>query len=84
MEGHFPDAVQAGNLHWQSLNFDAPANAHFIKDYALVSSTVVATKWKDGKEVAWKRLDGVWDHVGDETAFRTYVADNVFGLLEQP
>jgi len=80
----FAAATQAGQLHWQDIDYDQPANAHFVKDYQLVSSTVVATLWKDGREITWKSLDGVWDHVGDEAAFRTYISQNVNELLEQP
>ena len=77
-------AGQAGKLHWEHLNYDEPANAHFVKEYELVSSTVVATLWKDGREITWRRLDDVWDLVGDEAAFRAYIASNVNELLEKP
>jgi hypothetical protein len=77
-------AGQADKLHWEHLNYDEPANAHFVKEYELVSSTVVATLWKDGREITWRRLDDVWDLVGDEAAFRAYIASNVNELLEKP
>ncbi len=74
---------KAGKIHWEHINYDESANAHFVKDYELVSSTVLITLWKDGKEVKWNRLDGVWDHVGDEPTFRAYVAQSVRDLLNQ-
>ena len=80
----FAAAGQAGKLHWEHIDYDEPANAHFVKDYELVSSTVVATLWKDGKEITWRRLDGVWNLVGDESAFRAYLAQNVRELLDKP
>ena len=83
LDDEFAAEEQAGKVRWEHINYDEPANAHFIKDYDLVSSTVLVTLWKDGKEVKWNRLDGVWDHVGDEPTFRAYVAQGVRDLLNQ-
>jgi hypothetical protein len=83
LDEEFAAEEKAGKVRWEHINYDEPANAHYVKDYELVSSTVLVTLWKDGKEVKWKRLDGVWDHVGDEPAFRAYVAQGVRNLLDQ-
>lgn len=84
MEQDFAAETQAGQVHWDHINYDAQADAHFVKDYELVSPTVIVTRWKDGKEVKWNRLDGVWDHVDDEAVFRAYVAQGVRDLLNLP
>jgi Golgi nucleoside diphosphatase len=54
-----------------------------VNDYQLVSSTVLVTLWKDGKQVEWNRLDAVWDHVGDEPVFRAYLAQGLRELLDR-
>jgi hypothetical protein len=84
LDEEFSAEAKSSKVHWDHINYDEPANSHYVKDYELVSSTVLATLWKDGKEVKWNRLDAVWDHVGDETAFRTYVSQGVRDLLNQP
>jgi hypothetical protein len=84
LDEEFAAEETAGKIHWEHINYDEPANAHYVKDYELVSSTILATLWKDGKEVTWNRLDGVWDHTGDEPAFRAYVSRSVRELLNQP
>ena len=84
IDENFADEEKAGKVHWEKINYDEPGNVHFVKDYSLVSSTVVVTLWKQGKEVKWNRLDAVWDLVGDETAFRSYIMQNVRELLEKP
>ena len=84
LEEHFAEAEQSGQIHWEDINYDAPGNTHFVNDYELVSSTVVATLWKDGKEVKWERLDGVWDHHNDEPTFQSYVAHSVRELMNLP
>jgi hypothetical protein len=80
----FASEQQAGKIQWRDINYDEPGNAHFVKDYSLVSSTVLVTLWQHGKEVKWKRLDGVWEHVGDPPVFRAYVSQGVRELLGQP
>ena len=84
IDEQFAAEQQAGKVRWEKINHDEPAHAHFVKDYGLVSSTILVTLWKDGKEVKWNRLDAVWDHVDDEPVFRAYVAQGVRDLLNQP
>ena len=84
VDEHLTEARQSGELHWEIINYDAPENTHFVTDYELVSPTVVATLWRDGKEVKWERLDGVWEHLNDETTFQTYVAHGVRELMNLP
>lgn len=81
LDDEFAAEEKAGKVRWEQINYDEPANAHFVKEYELVSSTVLVTFWKEGKEVKWNRLDAVWDHVGDEPVFRAYVAEGVRDLL---
>ena len=84
LDEEFAAEEKAGKVRWQQINYDEPANASYVKKYELVSSTILLTLWKDGKEVKWNRLDAVWDHVGDEPVFRTYVAQAVSDLLKLP
>lgn len=84
LDEKFAAEEKDGKLRWLQINYEEPANAHFVKKYGLVSSTVLVTLWKDGKELKWNRLDGVWDHFGDEPMFRAYVAKEVSDLLNQP
>lgn len=84
VDEYFAEAQQSGELHWEIINYDAPGNSHFVTDYELVSPTVVATLWKDGKEVKWERLDGVWEHLNDKLTFQTYVAHGVQELMDLP
>lgn len=84
LDQEFVEEEKSGRVRWEHINYDEPANVHYVKDYQLVSSTVVVTLWKEGREVKWSRLDGVWDHFGDEPTFRAYVAQGIRDLLEKP
>ena len=50
VEGKFKDALEAGTLNWTVLNTDESENAHFVKDFGLVSSSLVLVA-VDGGEV---------------------------------
>lgn len=69
----FAEELGTGLLEWKVLNVEEPGNEHFVEDYQLFTKSVVLSEVKDGREVRWKRLDRVWDLLGDEAAFRLYV-----------
>jgi hypothetical protein len=73
VETHFNDALQSGRLSWLTINYEEPANKHFIKAYGLTTSTVVVTRREGGRDVVWQRLDAVWDHLFEGPAMRAYV-----------
>lgn len=80
--GPLSGPLAAGKLEWKVLNVDEPNNAHFVQDYELYTKSVVVSEMKDGKEVRWKRLDKVWDYLGDRQAFMRYVDDEVRAYLK--
>ncbi|MFU8893218.1 MAG: nitrophenyl compound nitroreductase subunit ArsF family protein [Luteolibacter sp.] len=84
LHGHFSAALESGDVRWEHINYEANGNTHYVTDYELVSSTIVATCWKDGKEVKWTRLDGVWDHLNDEATFDAYLASGIQELMNLP
>lgn len=80
VESDFADARKAGRLHWSVLNFDEPSNRHFVKDYGIVSSTVVLVRRVKGKDIEWRRLDAVWDHLFDDPAMKNYLRSEIAAL----
>jgi len=80
--GALAGPLSDGRLEWRVLNVDEPENAHYTEDYELYTKSVVVSEMKDGKEVRWKRLDKVWDLLGDKQAFMKYVDDEVQAYLK--
>ena len=80
VEADFSDALKAGRLKWSVLNFEEPANRHFVKDYGIVSSTVVLVRREKGRDMEWRRLDAVWDHLFDDPAMKTYLRGEIAAL----
>lgn len=68
MEGLTKKAIQDKGVAYKAVNLDEPANEHFVKDFQLDSRVVVIQR--DG---TYKKMDEVWDLVGDEEAFIAYI-----------
>jgi len=73
----FSDELEKGEMELRTVNVDLKENRHFIQDYQLFSRSVVLSRRQDGKETAWKRLDRVWELVGDESDFTNYIQDEI-------
>ncbi len=73
----FSDALKDGRLEWRIVNVDEPDNRHFISDYQLYSKSIVVVKIQDGKQIAWKNLNRIWELVRDKKAFVKYIQDEV-------
>ena len=77
IESEFPDALASGHLVFQTINTDRPENAHYVKDYELVSKTVIVSRRQDGRETSWRNLQDVWLKMKEPESFNTDVAEAV-------
>ena len=82
IEKSFAAELADGRLHWESLNYEQPEHRELAKHYELVSSTIVLSRWQDGAETDWKKLDEVWDLIGDEARYRKFIDERVAAMLE--
>ena len=83
VERTFAPALKNGSMVWKMVNVDSSENNHFIKDYQLVSKSVVLVKMKGGKQVSWKNLDKVWELLNNKSAFQSYVVKEVNAFKEK-
>jgi len=80
----FADELKSGKVNWQVINYESPGNGHYATDYEVVAPNVVLAMFKDGKQVKWKGLPEVWEHVGDKAAFLGFVQGSLREFLGQP
>ena len=78
----FPEALKDDRLEWQVINTDESANEHFVRDFQLVTRSVVIEEIADGKRTRWKNLQQVWELVQNKGAFLTYIQDETRAYLE--
>jgi hypothetical protein len=83
VESGFADQLKSGQIRWRALNYEASGNEHFATDYEVVAPNVVLVKFKDGKQVQWKGLPEVWEHVGDKAAFIEFVQRSINEFLQE-
>ncbi len=81
--GDFGELVRRGELEFRSVNLDQSENEHFVKDFQLVSRTVVLAREAAGQPVKWKVLDKVWLLAHKPDKFRAYIKGELGEFLRQ-
>ncbi len=81
IESEFDSELRDGLIRWQAINYDEPSNEHFVKQYELYASALVLVPGQSAAQPPWQKLDRVWDLVGDESAFKTYVIEQARAML---
>jgi hypothetical protein len=82
IEDRFKDTLQAGTLNWTVLNTDESENAHFVKDFGLVSSSLVLVEVDGGEVLRHEILQDAWTLVRNKPRFIAYVQDSVGKYLK--
>ena len=83
VETQFADQLARGKVAWRVINYELPENAHYLDDYQLVAPTVVAVQRRGGQQTGWQNLARVWELVGDQAAFATYIEQGVDAQLTE-
>lgn len=77
VESGFSEELRDGRIKWQVINYEEPGNERYAIDYEVVAPTVILVRFEDGRQVDWKGLHEVWEHVGDKDAFLSFVQSNL-------
>ena len=83
IEQYFAKEQKKGLLEFRPVNVEETENKHFIRDYQLVTRSLVLSLMSDGKETKWKNLPDVWKLVRDKDKFFQYVKDEVEIFLKE-
>ena len=78
----FPEELKAGKLVWKPVNLDKPGNKKFVKEYDLVSKSVIITDKKNNRQIKWKNLDRVWTLLNNEDNFIKYIQKEIKKYLK--
>lgn len=77
----FSKELGSGRLAFRAVNVERPETRHFIKDFQLVTKSLVLVEYKDGKVVRWKNLPKIWQLVRDRDSFIRYVQEETRAFL---
>jgi hypothetical protein len=81
IKSEFVEELDSGALVWKVINYDEPENGHFIKDFKLVSSSLVLVEMRNGGQVRFNVLQDAWSLARDEWRFKQYVHASVLDYL---
>lgn len=81
IEGAFGDELKSGSLRFEIVNMETPETEHFVKDFQLVTKSLVLVEYKDGKVIRWKNLPDIWKLVRNDAAFIDYVRKETEAFL---
>jgi hypothetical protein len=81
VRSEFAEELDSGALVWKVVNYDEPENDHFIKDFKLVSSSLVLVEMQGGEQVRFSVLHDAWSLARDERRFKKYVQKSVLDFL---
>jgi hypothetical protein len=77
LQNRFRRELTAKSVEWRPINVESPGNNAYIAKYRLRSRSVVISRVVNGSEREWKNLESVWNHYGNENAFRNYISREV-------
>ena len=77
IEGSFADEIAGEKLIWMPFNLDEPGGKEFEKKFDISTSTLVIARMQDGEVTEFKKLEKVWELVGDESSFAEYVKSEI-------
>lgn len=83
VEKYFRKELDAGKIVFKVTNIETKGNEHFTDDYQLYTKSVVLSLVKNGKEIKFDNLTGVWEHLRDREAFRQYIKTEVEKYIKE-
>jgi hypothetical protein len=81
IEQGFPYELKNKTLELRVVNYEQAENKHFMKDYKLVSKSLVLVNIVNGKQTRWTNLKMVWELTDHKDAFLNYVRKEIRGYL---
>lgn len=73
LKTYFKNELDTQLILWKTINVDQPENQHFITDFELSAKMVVLAELQNGTITRWKKLNDIWQLVGDKVAFIQYI-----------
>ncbi len=83
VDSFFTPAIKSGDLEFITLNYDEPQYEHYWTDFKLTAQSLVLVRFTDGKQESWENLTQIWDLVGDEAQFYSYVQEGIGRFLKE-
>ena len=73
----FDAQVKKGKIQLSVINIEETGNTHFEEHYNLTNQSVVLSMVVDGRELKWKNLTEVWDHLHEREQLMDYIENEI-------
>lgn len=83
VRSRFAEQLNSGALEWRAVNYDEPENEHFIRDFGLVSSSLVIVEMQAAEPVRFSVLQQAWSLVRDKPGFDRYVHQSILDYMDR-
>lgn len=80
---YFDKEIKDKELIFKVVNVEEKENKHFVNDYQLYTKSVVLSLVKDSKEIKFKNLEKVWEHLNNKNKFFQYIKDETQKFLDE-
>ncbi len=81
VESEFKGELDLGMVEWRPLDFQKKGNEKDAKKVKLEGPALVLVKMTNGRQIASRDMDKIWDLVGSPGEFVKYVQDGLRGTL---
>ena len=83
VETDFAQLRRDDRLRFAAINYEAPGDAHFIKDFDLPGNSLLVAEYRGGRAVRYKLLPEVWALNENRERFAAYVQAEVTAFLAE-
>lgn len=83
IKSSFAEQIAANKLMWIPYNLDEADGDQLEKEFDVSVSTLVLAKMQDGNHTNYKKLEKVWDFIGDPVKFDGYIKSEVEKFLNE-
>lgn len=83
LETYFSNELQNGRLQFVTFNTDELQNQHYIKDFQLVSNSLVLAHYKGNKLIKYKNLADVWEYERNKEKCLSYIKTEIEQFLQE-
>jgi len=83
IENSFANQITDEKLMWIPFNLDDPGGEEFEKEFDVSVSTLVLSRMTNENHIEYKKLEKVWDFIGDRVKFDTYIQNEVRRFMNE-
>ncbi len=77
LEENFSQLLADGFLKWVPFNMDEEKGEEFAQQFDIDSNTLVLARISEDKQLNYKKLEDIWEFVGNPEALSTYVTNEI-------